>query len=99
VLAESVGLALLVVLDALALAERLAFVRHDVFGLPFAEYRCAGTARAQGRDLSFLTEAGVSGRLVAHTLRRSGAVSQTPGGNPGCKVSATESTSDALTSL
>jgi RNA polymerase sigma factor (sigma-70 family) len=36
-LAESVGLALLVVLDALAPAERLAFVLHDVFGLPFAD--------------------------------------------------------------
>jgi RNA polymerase sigma-70 factor (ECF subfamily) len=34
-LADSVGLALLVVLDTLAPAERLAFVLHDVFGLPF----------------------------------------------------------------
>jgi RNA polymerase sigma-70 factor (ECF subfamily) len=37
VLADSVGLALLVVLDALAPAERLAFVMHDVFGVPFSE--------------------------------------------------------------
>jgi len=36
-LADSVGLALLVVLDALAPAERLAFVLHDMFGLPFEE--------------------------------------------------------------
>jgi RNA polymerase sigma-70 factor (ECF subfamily) len=36
-LAESVGLALLVVLDALSPGERLAFVLHDVFGLPFAD--------------------------------------------------------------
>jgi RNA polymerase sigma factor (sigma-70 family) len=36
-LADSVGLALLVVLDTLAPAERLAFVLHDVFGLPFGE--------------------------------------------------------------
>jgi RNA polymerase sigma factor (sigma-70 family) len=36
-LAESVGLALLVVLDALSPAERLAFVLHDVFGVPFAD--------------------------------------------------------------
>jgi RNA polymerase sigma-70 factor (ECF subfamily) len=35
VLADSVGLALLVVLDTLAPAERLAFVLHDVFGVPF----------------------------------------------------------------
>ncbi|HVC81497.1 MAG TPA: sigma-70 family RNA polymerase sigma factor [Chloroflexota bacterium] len=34
---DSVGLALLVVLDTLAPAERLAFVLHDVFGLPFEE--------------------------------------------------------------
>lgn len=36
-LADSVGLALLVVLEALTPAERLAFVLHDVFGLPFAD--------------------------------------------------------------
>jgi DNA-directed RNA polymerase specialized sigma24 family protein/ketosteroid isomerase-like protein len=34
-LADSVGLALLVVLDALDPAERLAFVLHDMFGVPF----------------------------------------------------------------
>lgn len=37
VLAESVGVALLVVLDTLAPAERLAFVLHDLFGVPFEE--------------------------------------------------------------
>ena len=36
-LADSVGLALLVVLDTLSPAERLAFVLHDMFGLPFDE--------------------------------------------------------------
>ncbi len=36
-LADSVGLALLVVLDTLAPAERLAFVLHDMFNLPFEE--------------------------------------------------------------
>jgi RNA polymerase sigma factor (sigma-70 family) len=36
-LADSVGLALLVVLDSLSPAERLAFVLHDVFGVPFAD--------------------------------------------------------------
>ncbi len=36
-LADSVGLALLVVLDALSPAERLAFVLHDVFGVGFAD--------------------------------------------------------------
>jgi RNA polymerase sigma-70 factor (ECF subfamily) len=37
VLADSVSLALLVVLDALAPAERLAFVLHDLFDLPFEQ--------------------------------------------------------------
>jgi RNA polymerase sigma factor (sigma-70 family) len=37
VLADSVGLALLVVLDRLAPAERVAFVLHDSFGVPFDE--------------------------------------------------------------
>ena len=36
-LAESVGLALLVVLDTLRPAERLAFVLHDMFAMPFEE--------------------------------------------------------------
>src|SRR5262249_21797361 len=36
-LADSVGLALLVVLETLAPAERLAFVLHDMFAIPFDE--------------------------------------------------------------
>jgi len=36
-MADSVGLALLVVLDRLAPAERLAFVMHDMFAVPFEE--------------------------------------------------------------
>jgi RNA polymerase sigma-70 factor (ECF subfamily) len=45
-LAESVGLALLVVLDALTPAERLAFVLHDVFGVPFADI-ASGLGRSE----------------------------------------------------
>src|SRR5262245_44457516 len=37
VLADSVGLALLVVLDTLTPAERLAYVLHDMFSVPFEE--------------------------------------------------------------
>jgi RNA polymerase sigma factor (sigma-70 family) len=37
VLADSVGLAMLVVLDTLTPAERLAFVLHDMFAVPFDE--------------------------------------------------------------
>ena len=36
-LADSVGVALLVVLDTLSPAERLAFVLHDIFAMPFAQ--------------------------------------------------------------
>ncbi|MFJ8546037.1 RNA polymerase sigma factor SigJ [Streptomyces sp. NPDC093586] len=48
--ADAVGLALLVVLDSLSPAERLAFVLHDMFGLPFEEIapivdRTPGTAK------------------------------------------------------
>jgi RNA polymerase sigma factor (sigma-70 family) len=48
--ADSVGLALLVVLETLRPAERLAFVLHDVFGVPFDEIarvvdRTPGAAR------------------------------------------------------
>jgi len=50
VLADSVGLALLVVLDTLPPAERVAYVLHDTFGLPFGEIaeitgRSPGAAR------------------------------------------------------
>lgn len=37
VMADAIGLALLVVLDALSPAERLAFVLHDLFAFPFDE--------------------------------------------------------------
>ena len=37
VIADSVGIALLVVLETLSPAERLAFVLHDMFGMPFEE--------------------------------------------------------------
>jgi RNA polymerase sigma factor (sigma-70 family) len=37
ILADSIGVALLVVLQTLSPAERLAFVLHDMFDLPFAE--------------------------------------------------------------
>jgi RNA polymerase sigma factor (sigma-70 family) len=36
-LADSIGIALLIVLDTLSPAERIAFVLHDMFGVPFEE--------------------------------------------------------------
>ena len=52
-LADSVGLALLVVLDTLSPAERLAFVLHDTFGLPFEEIApMVGRSPAAARQLA-----------------------------------------------
>lgn len=52
-LADSVGSALLVVLDALAPAERLAFVLHDLFALPFKEIApIVGRSSAGARQLA-----------------------------------------------
>ncbi len=53
VLAESVGLAVLVVLNALAPAERLAFVLHDMFAMPFDEIALiVGKSPAAARQLA-----------------------------------------------
>jgi RNA polymerase sigma-70 factor (ECF subfamily) len=52
-LADSIGMALQVVLDALTPAERLAFVLHDVFGMPFAEIApIAGRSSEATRQLA-----------------------------------------------
>jgi RNA polymerase sigma factor (sigma-70 family) len=52
-LAESVGLALMVVLDALTPAERVAFVLHDVFGVPFSEVgKLVGRSEQAARQLA-----------------------------------------------
>jgi RNA polymerase sigma-70 factor (ECF subfamily) len=52
-LAEGVGLALLVVLDTLAPAERLAFVLHDSFAVPFEEIAAIlGRSPAATRQLA-----------------------------------------------
>ncbi|HXJ66810.1 MAG TPA: sigma-70 family RNA polymerase sigma factor [Actinomycetota bacterium] len=53
VVADSVGLALLVVLDTLTPAERLAFVLHDTFGVPFEEIApIIGRSPAAARQLA-----------------------------------------------
>jgi len=52
-LADSVGVALLVVLDTLDPAERLAFVLHDMFGMPFDEISpVVGRSPAAARQLA-----------------------------------------------
>jgi RNA polymerase sigma factor (sigma-70 family) len=53
VLADSVGLALMVVLDTLTPAERLAFVLHDMFAMPFPEVAAVlGRSTAASRQLA-----------------------------------------------
>jgi RNA polymerase sigma factor (sigma-70 family) len=52
-LADSVGLAMLVVLENLSPAERIAFVLHDMFGLPFSEIgEIAGRSPDAARQLA-----------------------------------------------
>jgi RNA polymerase sigma-70 factor (ECF subfamily) len=64
-LADSVGLALLVVLDTLTPAERLAFVLHDMFELPFEEIApMAGRTPAAARQLASRARRRVRGAAV-----------------------------------
>lgn len=77
VLADSVGLALLVVLDTLTPAERLSFVLHDVFGFPYEEIapllgrslpatrQLASRARRRVRDTSRAPEVDPSRQRAA----------------------------------
>jgi RNA polymerase sigma factor (sigma-70 family) len=64
-LADSVGLALLVVLDTLSPAERLAFVLHDMFELPFEEIApMVGRSPAAARQLASRARRRVRGAEV-----------------------------------
>jgi RNA polymerase sigma-70 factor (ECF subfamily) len=52
-LADSIGLAMLVVLESLSPAERVAFVLHDMFGIPFSEIgEIAGRSPDAARQLA-----------------------------------------------
>jgi RNA polymerase sigma-70 factor (ECF subfamily) len=52
-LADSIGLAMLVVLENLSPAERVAFVLHDMFGVPFSEIgEIAGRSPDAARQLA-----------------------------------------------
>ena len=64
-LADSVGLALLVVLERLAPAERVAFVLHDMFDLPFEEIApIVGRSTAAARQLASRARRRVKGAAV-----------------------------------
>ena len=65
-MADSVGLALLVVLETLAPAERLAFVLHDMFAMPFEEIApIVGRSTAAARQLASRARRRVQGAATA----------------------------------
>jgi RNA polymerase sigma factor (sigma-70 family) len=65
-LADSVGLALLVVLDTLTPPERLAFVLHDMFGVPFEQIAAiVGRSPAASRQLASRARSRVRGAAPA----------------------------------
>jgi len=65
-LADAVGLALLVVLETLAPAERLAFVLHDLFAVPFEEIApIVGRSPAAARQLASRARRRVQGAPAA----------------------------------
>jgi RNA polymerase sigma factor (sigma-70 family) len=64
-LAESVGLALLVVLGNLKPAERITFVLHDIFALPFEEIApIVGRSQAAARQLASRARRRVQGEVT-----------------------------------
>ena len=73
-LADSVGLALLVVLDRLTPAERLAFVLHDMFAVPFEEIApIVGRSAEATRQLASRARRRVRGGAGARPRSRSAA--------------------------
>ncbi|MFF3158546.1 sigma-70 family RNA polymerase sigma factor [Streptomyces sp. NPDC057910] len=70
-LADSVGLALMVVLETLAPAERLAFVLHDLFAVPFEEIATiVDKTPAATRQLASRARRRVQGRTPSHSTDR-----------------------------
>ena len=66
VVAGSVGLALLVLLETLSPAERIAFVLHDVFALPFGEISpIIGRSPAAARQLASRARCRVRGAVIS----------------------------------
>jgi RNA polymerase sigma-70 factor (ECF subfamily) len=70
-LADSVGLAMLVVLEKLAPAERLAFVLHDMFAMPFDEIApIVGRSPAAARQLASRARRRVQGAATDSSADR-----------------------------
>jgi RNA polymerase sigma factor (sigma-70 family) len=78
-LADSVGLALLVVLEALSPAERLAYVLHDTFSVPFDEI---GAILDRSPD--------AARQLASRARRRIRGVHTTPDAGPGAQQEVVE---------
>ena len=67
-LADSIGLAMLVVLENLSPAERVAFVLHDMFGVPFSEIaEVTGRAPDAARQLASRARSRVRGSVPPPT--------------------------------
>jgi len=65
-MADSIGLALLVVLETLSPAERVAFVLHDMFGMPFEDIApIVGRSEVATRQLASRARRRVQGADVA----------------------------------
>ncbi|UWP87309.1 RNA polymerase sigma factor SigJ [Dactylosporangium fulvum] len=70
-LSDSVSIALLLVLDTLTPEQRVAFVLHDVFGVPFAEVAATlGTTTENVRQLASRARRAVSAGERRHTTSR-----------------------------
>jgi len=71
ILADSIGPALLVVLDLLTPPERVAFVLHDMFGMPFEEIApIIGRSKAASRQLASRARRRVRGSEKGRTAGR-----------------------------
>jgi RNA polymerase sigma factor (sigma-70 family) len=71
ILADSVGIALLVVLETLTPAERLAFVLHDTFAVPFEEIApIVGRSPAAARQLASRARRRVQGATPVRDMDR-----------------------------
>jgi RNA polymerase sigma factor (sigma-70 family) len=77
-LADSVGLALLVVLERLSPAERLAFVLHDMFGVPFDNSRAGHAAGCAAPPRSRTSTSPASERWSTRSWPRHATVTSTP---------------------
>ncbi|HEX6451199.1 MAG TPA: sigma-70 family RNA polymerase sigma factor [Trebonia sp.] len=84
VLADTVGIAMLVVLDTLGPAERVAFVLHEMFGIPFGEIASiTGRSSASARQLASRARRRIRGGTDHSENVRSGSAGDGPGTSTG----------------